>query len=81
MRVQIRPYFDTEDIPKHTPYYDSLSSPYLYNQLTICDCECWIECFPDIKHLNTAKVYCTITKATKPAYFNMANISQLLNHL
>lgn len=26
--------------------------------------------FPDIEHLNTAKVYCTITEATrKPAYF------------
>lgn len=27
-------------------------------------------CFPDIEHLNTAKVYCTVTEATrKPAYF------------
>lgn len=44
----------------------------IYWAVSDCSCKDWIasECFLDIKHLNTAKVYCTITEATrKPAYF------------
>lgn len=44
----------------------------IYWAVSDCSYKDWIasECFLDIKHLNTAKVYCTITEATrKPAYF------------
>lgn len=78
---------DTEYIPrsKHTQYYDCESSLYLYNHISngwfvtrAVKTGLFLSVFPDIKHLITAKVYCTITEATrKPAYFDMVNISQL----